>query len=58
LFGVSEYNSWGGCHLDHKQIEAKTFPAEFLLGIFRGGLSHYAATPLNWLLLFLRVIVI
>jgi len=41
-----EDNQWGGCRLDPKKIEARTFPADFCTLKFWGGVSRYTATPL------------
>jgi len=48
-FGPLEDNQWGGCRLDPKTIEARTFPADFCTRNFfgRGGVSRYVATPLT-----------
>jgi len=39
-------NQWGGCRLDPKKTEVRTFPADFCTRNFWGGVSRYAATPL------------
>ena len=47
-FGTLEDNQWGGCRLDLKKIEARTFPADFCTRKFLG-----RGEPLccHWLLL-------
>ena len=41
-----EDNQWGGCRLDPKKSRRELFQRIFTLGIFWGGLSRYAVTPL------------
>jgi len=41
-----EDNQWGGCHLGPKKSRREFFQWIFALGIFWGGVGHYAATPL------------
>jgi len=41
-----EDNQYGGCHLDPKKSRHELFQWIFALGIFWGGVSQYAATPL------------
>jgi len=41
-----EDNQWGGCCLDPKKSRRELFQRIFTLGIFWGGVSLYAATPL------------
>jgi len=36
----------GGCRLDHKKSRREIFQRIFALGIFWGGVSRYAATPM------------
>ena len=38
-------NHWGGCCLDPKKSRREIFQRIFALGIFWGGVSRYAATP-------------
>ena len=46
-FGLLEGNQCGGCRLDPKiKSRRELFQRSFALGIFWGGVSHYAATPL------------
>jgi len=45
-FGALEENQWGGCRLDPKKSRREIFQRIFALGIFWGGVSRYAATPL------------
>ena len=40
------FNQWGGCRLDPKKSRRGLFQRIFALGIFWGGVSRYAATPL------------
>jgi len=43
-----EDNQRGGCHLDpKKKSRRELFQRIFALGIFWGGVSRYAATPLS-----------
>ena len=44
-FGPLEDNQWGGCRLDPKKSRREIFQQIFVLGIFWGGVSRYAATP-------------
>jgi len=41
-----EDNQLGGCHLDPRKSRREIFQQIFSLGIFWGGVSRYAATPL------------
>ena len=44
--GPLEDNQWGGCRLDPKNSRRELLQGIFALGIFWGGMSRYAATPL------------
>ena len=45
-FGPLEDNQWGGCRLDPKKSRRELSQLIFALGIFGGGVSRYATTPL------------
>jgi len=45
-FGPLEDNQWGGCCLNPKKSRREIFQRIFAIGIFWGGVSRYAVTPL------------
>ena len=54
-FGPLKDDQCGGCRLDAKKLRRENFQRIFALGIFWGGVSRYALTPiivvLSWVIL-------